>query len=87
MARFDIEHTEGMRWVRVTLDDDDVRTERGALNHMKGDVRMDVPWPTLKAWWVSLFSDESMVRPRYSGMTMYAVPCSSQNRCTFTSDA
>ncbi len=67
MARFDIEHTEGMRWVRVTLDDDDVRTERGALNHMKGDVQMDVPWPTLKAWWVSLFSDESLLRPRYHG--------------------
>jgi len=67
MASFDIEHTEGMRWVRVNLADDDVRTERGALNHMKGDVRMDVPWPTLEAWWVSLFSDESLLRPRYHG--------------------
>jgi len=67
MASFEIEHTEGMRWVRVNLDDDDVRTERGALNHMKGDVQMDVPWPTVKAWWVSLFSDESLLRPRYHG--------------------
>ena len=67
MARFDVEHTEGMRWLRVTLEDDDVRTERGALNHMKGDVQMDVPWPTVKAWWVSLFSDESLLRPRYHG--------------------
>jgi uncharacterized protein (AIM24 family) len=67
MARFDIEHTEGMRWVRVALDDDDVRTERGALNHMQGSIAMDVPVPSLKAWWVSLFSDESLLRPRYSG--------------------
>jgi uncharacterized protein (AIM24 family) len=67
MARFDIEHTEGMRWVRVELDDDDVRTERGALNHMQGAIAMDVPVPSLKAWWVSLFSDESLLRPRYSG--------------------
>jgi len=67
MARFDIEHTEGMRWVRVELDDDDVRTERGALNHMQGSIAMDVPVPSLKAWWVSLFSDESLLRPRYSG--------------------
>jgi len=67
MSSFEIEHTEGMRWVRVNLDDDDVRTERGALNHMKGDVQMDVPWPTVKAWWVSLFSDESLLRPRYHG--------------------
>ncbi|NDC63417.1 MAG: AIM24 family protein [Planctomycetia bacterium] len=67
MARFEIEHSEGMRWVKVGLDHDDVRTERGALNHMKGAITMDVPLPSLKAWWVSLFSDESLMRPRYSG--------------------
>ncbi len=67
MATFKVEHTEGMRWVRVSLDDNDMRAERGALNHMVGALTMDVPLPTLKAWWVSLFSDESVVRPRYSG--------------------
>lgn len=67
MATFKVEHSEGMRWVKVTLDGDDVRTERGALNHMHGAITMDVPWPTLKSAWVSLFSDESVVRPRYSG--------------------
>jgi uncharacterized protein (AIM24 family) len=67
MATFDIEQTEGMRWVRVDLVNDDARTERGALNHMKGAVTMDVPFPSLKTWWVSLFSDESPLRPRYHG--------------------
>ena len=67
MASFKFEHSEGMRWVKVDLDDDDVRTERGALNHMQGRLTMDVPWPSLRAWWVSLFSDESLLRPRYSG--------------------
>jgi len=67
MATFKVEHTEGMRWVRVSLDDNDMRAERGALNHMVGALTMDVPLPTLRAWWVSLFSDESVVRPRYSG--------------------
>jgi uncharacterized protein (AIM24 family) len=67
MATFKVEHTEGMRWVRVSLDDNDMRAERGALNHMVGELTMDVPLPTLKSWWVSLFSDESVVRPRYSG--------------------
>ncbi len=38
MATFEVEHTEGMRWVKVDLDDDDMRAERGALNHMKGSV-------------------------------------------------
>ena len=67
MATFKIEHTEGMRWVKIALDGDDVRTERGALNHMQGAITMDVPLPSLRAWWVSLFSDESVMRPRYSG--------------------
>ena len=67
MATFEIEHSEGMRWVKVGLDDDDVRAERGALNHFKGAITMDVPFPSLKAWWVSLFSDESLLRPRYQG--------------------
>jgi uncharacterized protein (AIM24 family) len=56
-----------MRWVKVDLNDDRMRAERGALNHMLGAITMDVPLPTLKSWWVSLFSDESVVRPRYSG--------------------
>jgi uncharacterized protein (AIM24 family) len=67
MARFEVESTEGMRWVRIDLDDDDVRAEKGALNHMQGAITMDVPLPTLQAWWVSLFSDESVLRPRYEG--------------------
>jgi uncharacterized protein (AIM24 family) len=67
MATFKVEHSEGMRWVKVALEDEDVRTERGALNHMQGEITMDVPLPTLRAWWVSLFSDESVVRPRYAG--------------------
>ena len=67
MATFEVEHREGMRWVKVHLDGDDVRTERGALNHMQGAITMDVPWPTLQAIWVSLFSDESLLRPRYRG--------------------
>lgn len=67
MATFEIEHSEGMRWVKVGLDDDDVRAERGALNHYKGTITMDVPFPSPKAWWVSLFSDESLLRPRYHG--------------------
>ena len=67
MATFEVEETEGMRWVKVGLDDDDVRAEKGALNHYKGAITMDVPFPSLKAWWVSLFSDESLLRPRYEG--------------------
>lgn len=67
MADFEIESSEGCRWVKVTIDDDDVRTERGALYRMDGDVDMDVPLPSLRSMWVSLFSDEQVLRPRYVG--------------------
>jgi uncharacterized protein (AIM24 family) len=67
MATFDVEYSEGMRRVRIDLLDDDCRTERGALNHMQGRIVMDVPLPTLRTLWVSLFSDESILRPRYVG--------------------
>jgi len=28
MAKFELEHTEGMRWIKVTLNDEVVRAER-----------------------------------------------------------
>jgi len=67
MADFRIEETEGMRWIKIHLENQSVRTEHRALNHMSGAVTMDVPLPSLRAWWVSLFSEESLIRPRFSG--------------------
>jgi uncharacterized protein (AIM24 family) len=67
MATFEIEQAESMRWVRIDLVDDDCRTERAALNHMKGAVTMTVPLPGIRSLWVSLFSEESILRPRYVG--------------------
>ena len=67
MAKFEIEHSEHMRWVKVTLDNETVRAEKGALNHMIGDLTMDVPLPRLRDILVSMVSDESPFRPRYHG--------------------
>jgi uncharacterized protein (AIM24 family) len=67
MAKFEIEHTEGMRWVKVTLENEMVRAEKGALNHMVGDMNMDVPLPRPRDILVSMLSDESPLRPRYRG--------------------
>jgi len=67
MVEFDIKASEGCRWLKVVLDDDDVRTERGALYRMSGDIEMDVPLPSPRGMFVSMFSDESVVRPRYVG--------------------
>jgi len=67
MAEFQIEHIEGMRMVKIHLENESVRTEHRALHHMTGAVTMDVPLPSIRAWWVSLFSDESLLRPRFTG--------------------
>jgi uncharacterized protein (AIM24 family) len=67
MAKFEIEHTEGMRWVKVTLENESVRAERGALNHFVGPITMDVPLPRPRDFLVALLSDESPLRPRYTG--------------------
>jgi uncharacterized protein (AIM24 family) len=67
MAKFEIEQTEGMRWIKVALDDESIRAERGALNHMHGDIRMDLPLPSLRATLASFLSEESFFRPRYRG--------------------
>jgi uncharacterized protein (AIM24 family) len=67
MALFEIETLEGMHWVKVTLNDEIVRAQRGALSHMHGKIRMDLPLPSPREMLVSFFSVESMLRPRYRG--------------------
>jgi uncharacterized protein (AIM24 family) len=67
MAKFDVEEEEGMRWVKVTLQDETVRAQKGALNHMHGEIVMDSPVPDIHDILVSCLSDESPWRPRYRG--------------------
>jgi uncharacterized protein (AIM24 family) len=67
MAQFEVEQSEGTRWVKVTLNGGTVRAERGAMSRMDGDVAMDVPLPTARAMVASLVSNVSFFRPRYRG--------------------
>jgi uncharacterized protein (AIM24 family) len=67
MAQFEIESLEGMQWVKVTLNDETVRAERGALSYMQGKIRMDLPLPSPREMLISFFTVESMLRPRYRG--------------------
>jgi len=68
MAQFEVEHSEGLRRLRVDLAENEaIRTEHRALHHLRGGVKMDMPLPSPRAWLVSLFSEESLLRPRYTG--------------------
>lgn len=67
MAKFEITESEGVRWVTAFLENEQIRAEHRALNHMVGKVSMDMPFPSLRSWWVSVFSEESLMRPRFTG--------------------
>ena len=67
MAQFDILHSEGTNWVKITLNDETVRAEAGALSYMMGEIKLDSPLPSLPGIIKSALADESILRPTYSG--------------------
>lgn len=67
MVNFEVEESEGTRWIKATLNDGTVRTRRGALNHMAGQIVMDSPIPSTREVLTSFISDESPWRTRFRG--------------------
>ncbi len=67
MAKFEIVEDEGTRFVRATLDNETIQAERGALCYMFGRIQVDARVPSV-GWMVrSLLSEESLIRPTYTG--------------------
>jgi uncharacterized protein (AIM24 family) len=67
MAEFTIRDVEGMRQLRIDLKDEMVRSVRGALSHMDGQIKMTAPIPGPGALLRALISREAAVRPRFRG--------------------
>ena len=67
MAEFEIRQVEGMRSVRVFLDDETVQAESGALASMGGGVEMVAKIPSLLSILRAVISDQSIIRPKYTG--------------------
>jgi uncharacterized protein (AIM24 family) len=67
MANFDVVEKEGVRLVRVTLNNETVRTESGALYYMRGPITMESKTPGLGGFIKALASGESIFRPTYTG--------------------
>lgn len=67
MAKFDLEQQEGMHWVKITIDNETVQAESGALSSMTGDIVMQVKSPSLGGILKSYVSEESYFRPTYTG--------------------
>jgi len=67
MAKFEVVEQEGVRLVKVTLNNETVRTESGALYYMRGPITMESKTPGLGGFFKALASGESVFRPTYTG--------------------
>jgi uncharacterized protein (AIM24 family) len=67
MANFEIIEQEGVRLVRVTLQNETVRTEAGALYYMRGPITMESKAPSVGGLFKAIATGESIFRPTYTG--------------------
>ena len=67
MALFEVIDHEGVSFLRVTLDNETVRAERGALCYLYGDVAIDARLPSVGKAARRLLAHESVIRPSYTG--------------------
>jgi uncharacterized protein (AIM24 family) len=67
MAQIEIEQAEGVRWAKITLNDEAIVVERGALSHMRGDVRMKARLPGPIRLIRAALSREEAFRPKIIG--------------------
>jgi uncharacterized protein (AIM24 family) len=67
VAHFEVLDEQGLQSVRLTLEDESIRAEAGALATLRGEIRIESPLPTPLAWMRSALSEESVFRPRYTG--------------------
>jgi uncharacterized protein (AIM24 family) len=67
MATFTIRDVEGMRQLRIDIENESVRSVRGALSHMQGDIRMTAPIPGPRSLMRTWISREAAIRPRFRG--------------------
>ncbi|MGV3526680.1 MAG: AIM24 family protein [Candidatus Sericytochromatia bacterium] len=67
MAHFEVIEREGLNLVKVTLNNEMVRTEAGAMYYMRGDVKMESKMPSAGGFLKSMVTGESIFRPTYTG--------------------
>lgn len=67
MAQFSIREVEGMRQVRIEIDQETIRARRGALSTMRGDIALTPRLPAPADVFRSMFTSEARIRPYYKG--------------------
>jgi uncharacterized protein (AIM24 family) len=67
MANFEIQQGQFQRWVKISIDNEAVRAEAGALSYMRGHVEVDTPFPSPGSALKCMIAGEPLIRPRYVG--------------------
>ena len=68
MARFEVRELEGVNYVDITLDDEAIRAEAGALSYLSGNIRVHSKLlPSLPSAIKSLIAMQAVYRPTYTG--------------------
>lgn len=67
MARFEIIEKQGLRQIKVIMENEMVRAESGALSYMRGKIQMESKMPSAGGFLKSLVTGENIFRPTYTG--------------------
>jgi uncharacterized protein (AIM24 family) len=67
MANFSIREVEGMRQIRIDIDNETVRARRGALSNMRGNIQLTPRLPSPRDLIRGVFTGEGRIRPYYKG--------------------
>jgi len=67
MAQFEVIDHEGVSFLKITLRNETIRAERGALCYLFGDIEMDATVPSIGKAAKRLLAQESVIRPSYTG--------------------
>jgi uncharacterized protein (AIM24 family) len=67
MADFIVREVEGMRQVRIDLQDETVRARRGAMSNMRGYIAFTPRLPSIGDFVRTFFTSETRIRPFYTG--------------------
>ncbi len=67
MAIFEVIEKESLHLVKVTLQNETVRTESGAMYYIRGNIQMESKAPSAAGFLKSLATGENIFRPTYTG--------------------
>jgi uncharacterized protein (AIM24 family) len=67
MAGYEVIELEGTRFLRISMADETVRTERRALSYLRGDVELRAPFPGVGEAIRCMIGHQSVIRPQFSG--------------------